>query len=77
MTESNEKSLVTYTDTEKGGSVGDLRDKYILLIEERDALREKNGVLERLNETYKEQNELLKDCLRDLKSLLEGKIEEN
>ena len=77
MTESNEKSLVTYTDTEKGGSVGDLRDKYILLIEERDALREKNGVLERLNEAYKEQNELLKDCLRDLKSLLESKIEEN
>lgn len=76
MTESNEKSLVAYTDAEKGGSVGDLRDKYILLIEERDALREKNGVLERLNEAYKEQNELLKDCLKDLKSLLEGKIEE-
>ena len=76
MTETNEKGLVAYTDAEKAPSVGELRDKYILLIEERDALREKNDTLERLNKAYQEQNELLKDCLKDLKSLLEGKIEE-
>ena len=57
-------SQLAMTTNENGLETPDYRDKII-------ALMEKNETLEKLVEAYKEENENLKDVIREFKAIVE------